>query len=84
MITPLGEETAPALRVAFEKAPLGVARRSFGIDKLLSSRLDWRLFRGNKAHWMSVNRSLFNGPATKKVYYTLGKTYERRMNRIYQ
>jgi hypothetical protein len=36
--------TAPALRVAPEKAPLGVARRSFGMTKLHSSRLDWRLF----------------------------------------
>ncbi|MCW4345663.1 MAG: hypothetical protein N0E48_20240 [Candidatus Thiodiazotropha endolucinida] len=48
-----------------EKAPLGVARRSFGITKLLSSRpegsalgvrLDWRFFRHNRAHWISVNR----------------------------
>ncbi|MCW4345570.1 MAG: hypothetical protein N0E48_19745 [Candidatus Thiodiazotropha endolucinida] len=54
MITPLGAKTAPALRVAPEKAPLDVARRSFGITKPLSSRpegsalgvrLDWRFFR---------------------------------------
>ena len=29
------------------KAPLGVARRLFGMTKLLSSRLDWRFFRLN-------------------------------------
>ena len=72
MITPLGGKIAPALRVAPEKAPLGVtnmdvgkgreqdavsfARRSFGITKLLSSRLDWRFFRRNRAHWITVNR----------------------------
>ncbi|MCW4344569.1 MAG: hypothetical protein N0E48_14625 [Candidatus Thiodiazotropha endolucinida] len=56
MITPLGAKTAPALRVVPEKAPLGVARRSFGITKLLSSRLDWRFFRHNRAYWISVNR----------------------------
>ncbi|MEL0584107.1 MAG: hypothetical protein AAES65_04405 [Candidatus Thiodiazotropha sp. (ex. Lucinoma kazani)] len=56
MITPLGAKTAPALRVAPEKAPLGVAPRSFGTTKLLSSRLDWRFFRLNRAHWISVNR----------------------------
>ncbi|MCW4342959.1 MAG: hypothetical protein N0E48_06305 [Candidatus Thiodiazotropha endolucinida] len=39
-----------------EKAPLGVARRSFGITKPLSSRLDWRFFRHNRAYWISVNR----------------------------
>ncbi|MCW4343693.1 MAG: hypothetical protein N0E48_21300 [Candidatus Thiodiazotropha endolucinida] len=48
-----------------EKAPLGVARRSFGITKPLSSRpegsalgvrLDWRFFRHNRVHWISVNR----------------------------
>jgi hypothetical protein len=38
MITPLGGKTAPALRVAPEKAPLGVARRSFGMTKLHYSR----------------------------------------------
>ncbi len=37
----------PALRVAPEKVPLGVARRSFGPTKPLSSRLYWRFFRGN-------------------------------------
>ncbi|MCW4345205.1 MAG: hypothetical protein N0E48_17880 [Candidatus Thiodiazotropha endolucinida] len=56
MITPLGGKIAPALRVAPEKAPLGVARRSFGITKPLSSRLDWRFFRHNRADWISVNR----------------------------
>ncbi|MCG7876436.1 MAG: hypothetical protein N0C90_08915, partial [Candidatus Thiodiazotropha endolucinida] len=70
MITPLGGKIAPALRVAPrrkcpwgapEKAPLGVARRSFGITKPLSSRpegsalgvrLDWRFFRRNRANWI--------------------------------
>ncbi|MEW8544331.1 MAG: hypothetical protein AB2693_12425 [Candidatus Thiodiazotropha sp.] len=56
MITPLGEKIAPALRVASEKAPLGVARCSFGITKLLSSRLDWRFFRRNRADRISVDR----------------------------
>ncbi|MCW4345117.1 MAG: hypothetical protein N0E48_17435 [Candidatus Thiodiazotropha endolucinida] len=56
MITPLGEKIAPALRGAPEKAPLGIARRSFGTTKLLSSRLDWRFFRGNRANWISVDR----------------------------
>ncbi|MEW8543455.1 MAG: hypothetical protein AB2693_07945 [Candidatus Thiodiazotropha sp.] len=50
MITPLGEKIAPALRGAPEKAPLGITRRSFGTTKLLSSRLDWRFFRGNRAN----------------------------------
>ncbi|MEW8542968.1 MAG: hypothetical protein AB2693_05485 [Candidatus Thiodiazotropha sp.] len=40
MITLLGGKTAPALRVVPENAPLGVARRSFGITKPHSSRLD--------------------------------------------
>ncbi|MCW4343884.1 MAG: hypothetical protein N0E48_11080 [Candidatus Thiodiazotropha endolucinida] len=56
MITPLGGKIAPALRVAPEKAPLGVACRSFGVTKPLSSRLDWRFFRHNRADWISVNR----------------------------
>ncbi|MCW4344328.1 MAG: hypothetical protein N0E48_13410 [Candidatus Thiodiazotropha endolucinida] len=56
MTTPLGGKIAPALRVAPEKAPLGVARRSFGITKPLFSRLDWRFFRHNRANWISVNR----------------------------
>jgi hypothetical protein len=62
MKTPLGGKIAPALKilsirgVAPEKAPLGVARRSFGITKPLPSRLDWRFFRGNRADWISVNR----------------------------
>ncbi|MES9859732.1 MAG: hypothetical protein ABW138_02695, partial [Candidatus Thiodiazotropha sp. 4PDIVS1] len=33
---------ASALRVTPEKAPFGVARRSFGVTKPLPSRLDWR------------------------------------------
>ncbi|MCG8079840.1 MAG: hypothetical protein JAY73_02365, partial [Candidatus Thiodiazotropha taylori] len=47
---------APALRVAPGKAPLGIARHSFGATKLRSSRLDWRFFRHNRAHPISVNR----------------------------
>ncbi|MEW8543103.1 MAG: hypothetical protein AB2693_06170 [Candidatus Thiodiazotropha sp.] len=65
MLTPLDGKIAPALWVAPrrkcpwgapEKAPLGVARRSFGITKLLSSRLDWCFFRRKRANWISVNR----------------------------
>ncbi|MCW4342543.1 MAG: hypothetical protein N0E48_04160 [Candidatus Thiodiazotropha endolucinida] len=56
MITLLGGITAPALRVVPENAPLGVARRSFGITKPHSSRLEWRIFRHNRADWISVNR----------------------------
>ncbi|MEW8543156.1 MAG: hypothetical protein AB2693_06445 [Candidatus Thiodiazotropha sp.] len=65
MLTPLGGKIAPALRVAPrrkcpwgvpEKAPLGVTRRSFGTTKPLSSRLDWRFFRRNRADRISVNR----------------------------
>jgi hypothetical protein len=48
LITPPDAKTAPALRVAPEKAPLIVARRSFGITKLLSSRLDWRFFKAQQ------------------------------------
>jgi len=51
-----GGKIGPALRVASETAPLGVARRLFGMTKLLSSRLDCRCFRGNKYHVHSVNR----------------------------
>jgi hypothetical protein len=66
MITPLGGKIAPALWAAPEKAPLVVtnmdvgkgreqdavsfARRSFGITKPHSSRLDWRFFRRNRAY----------------------------------
>jgi hypothetical protein len=50
MIMPLGGKIAPALRVAPEKASLVVARRLFGVTKLLSSRLDWRFFRHNRAY----------------------------------
>ena len=45
-----------ALRVAAEKAPLRVARRSFGVANLLSSRLDWRFFSHNRGDPNSVNR----------------------------
>ena len=37
----------PALRVASEKAPLGVTPPLFGITKPRSSCLDWRFFRRN-------------------------------------
>jgi len=43
----LKAKIVPALRVEPEKAPLGGARRLFGMTKLLSSRLDWRFFRLN-------------------------------------
>jgi len=43
-ITLLGKKTGPALRVAAEKTPCRVVRRSFEISKPLSSRLAWRLF----------------------------------------
>ncbi|MEL0586460.1 MAG: hypothetical protein AAES65_16450 [Candidatus Thiodiazotropha sp. (ex. Lucinoma kazani)] len=65
MLTPLEGKIAPALRVTPEKAPLGVARRSFGSTKplplrpeesALEVRLDWRFFRRNRANWISVNR----------------------------
>lgn len=45
---------ARAPRVAIEQTPLSVARRSFGVTKPLSSRLDWRLFNGNRARHNSV------------------------------
>jgi hypothetical protein len=57
MITQLGGEIAPALRVEPEKSPLCVVRRSFGVTKHLSSRLDWRFFRLNRVDSISVNRS---------------------------
>jgi hypothetical protein len=56
MITQLDEKIAPALRVEPEKSPLCVARRSFGVTKHLSSRLDWRFFRLNRVDSISVNR----------------------------
>jgi len=43
--------TNPIDSVAPEKAPLIVARRSFGVTKLLSSRLDWCFFRHNPKGW---------------------------------
>ena len=47
---------APALRVEAKKAPLCVARRLFGMTKLLSSRRDWRFFSLNSNNLISVNR----------------------------
>jgi hypothetical protein len=46
----------PALRVVAKIPPLVVARRSFGMTKLLSSRLDWRHFSHNSDSRISVNR----------------------------
>jgi hypothetical protein len=40
LATTLGAKMAPALRVEAKKAPLCVARRLFGMTKLLSSRRD--------------------------------------------
>ena len=56
MITQLGGKIAPALRVEPEKSPLCVARRSFGVTKHLSLRLDWRFFSLNRVDSISVNR----------------------------
>jgi hypothetical protein len=47
MITQLEGKIAPALRVEPENAPLGGARRLFGMTKPRSSRLDWRIFKFN-------------------------------------
>ncbi len=47
VITPLGENRGPALRVASEKVTCCVVRRSFAISKRLSSRLAWDFFRRN-------------------------------------
>jgi len=52
----VGGKMAPALRVAFEKTPLRVARRLFGTTKLLSSRLDWRFFKSNSVHHNNISR----------------------------
>jgi hypothetical protein len=48
LTTQWGEKSAPALWVAPEKIPLGVARSLFGITKLRASRLDWHFFRHNR------------------------------------
>ena len=45
----------PALRAA-KKAPISAARRSFGMTKPRSSRLDWRVFSHNSDVSISVNR----------------------------
>ena len=47
---------APALRVAAEKVPTGVARCSFGTTKYLSSRLDRRFFSRDRTNHDSVAR----------------------------
>ena len=52
----IDKKVVPALRVVAPKAPLCVARRSFGITKLHSSRLDWRFFSHNSDDSNSVNR----------------------------
>jgi hypothetical protein len=46
----------PALRVVDKNVPLVVARRSFGMTKLRSSRLDWHIFSHNRDNQTSVNR----------------------------
>ena len=72
LITQLSGKMDPSLRVAPEKAPLGVAcmdagqgreqdalsfaRCSFGVTKPRASRLDWHFFRGNSNDSNSVNR----------------------------
>jgi len=43
----LSGKMAPALRVALDKAQLGVARCFFGTTKLRVLCLDWRFFRRN-------------------------------------
>jgi len=47
---------APARRVAAEKALLSVDRRSFGLAKDLSSRLEYHFFNGNRITKIVVNR----------------------------
>ncbi|EDY86072.1 hypothetical protein GP5015_1982 [gamma proteobacterium HTCC5015] len=47
---------APALRVVAKKAPLVVARRSFGFTKPRSLRLDWRFFCHNSDNQIRANR----------------------------
>jgi hypothetical protein len=59
--TLLKAKRVPALRVEPEKTSLCVARRLFGMTKLLSSRLDWRFFRLNSDEYEtstdpSINR----------------------------
>ena len=56
MTTQPGGKMAPSLGVVAEKVPLVVARRSFGFTKLLSSRLDWRIFSHNSDDPSGVNR----------------------------
>ncbi len=51
LTTPLKATIIPALRVEPETAPLGVARRSFGMTKRHSSRLDWHCFRLNRGEY---------------------------------
>ncbi len=45
-----------------KKAPLVVTRRSFGMIKPRSSRLNWRFFSHNRNHSSSVNRPWKNSP----------------------
>ena len=54
--TPARGLWAPSLRVAPQKLPGRVARRSFGITKLLSSRLAWQLLGQQRRGANSVNR----------------------------
>ena len=59
-----GGKMAPARRVVPEKAPLSVARRSFGVTKPRSSRLDWCIFRRNSDDLYGDGRSLMFGVTT--------------------
>jgi len=58
MITQLGRKIAPALWVVPEKAPYCVIRRSFGVTKLLSSRLAWHFFSFNSVVWWTKSTPL--------------------------
>jgi len=51
-----GREIGPALRVEDDDTPLLVARRSFGVANLPSSRLDWRIISLNSDDTNTVNR----------------------------
>jgi len=56
--TPPRGKMAPSLRVAPQNGPCGVARRSFGTTKLLSSRLAWPVLERQRGSAISVNRPL--------------------------
>jgi len=48
LLTQLDGKMGPALRVAPETAPLGIARCLFGMTKPRASRLDWHFFQGQQ------------------------------------